>query len=477
MRRMLQAGLLAVCVGVSFDAVAQPLVSTPQDRNTLAVTIYNNGIGLVRETRRIDLPKGGRVRLDFRGVAPTINAASVALVAVGDPRALQVVEQAYRYDVLSPSVLTARAAGLPITLHRTHPGSGQVVPVPGTALADFTGMNPVLRTREGITFYGGSRAIGFGTLPDRWVSEPMLSWQLDARRAGMTTIDVSYLAGAMRWSADYIFVLGKQAKDPATLVGWITLVNNSGASFDNAHLAVVAGKVHLTDERDEMEGGGGLRASALKRAPEAPVAQRSTLSEYHQYDIPNSTSLPDRSSKQVTFLLSNAVRPTTRYVVDPRWWRSGGVRAGTGSKEVAQTEIRFDAKADQGLGVPMPAGMIRVFTHDSQGQPQFVGQTAIDHTPKDETVKLRIGPASEIRLYRKLMDRTRELGRSKDTVTYQLRNAKPVPVAVDVVERAGKLDHATIPATHPDAATTMFTVEVPAGGEVTWRAEYTEDWR
>ncbi|MFW5739227.1 MAG: DUF4139 domain-containing protein, partial [Myxococcota bacterium] len=136
-------------------------------------------------------------------------------------------------------------------------------------------------------------------------------------------------------------------------------------------------------------------------------------------------------------------------------------------------------KADekQGLGVPLPAGTIRVFTPDSQGLAQFVGESSIDHTPKDEMVKLRIGVAPDIRLERKLVARSR-LGRlSKDTVLYQLRNAKPVPVVVDVVERAAKLDHATIPATQPDARTTLFTVEVPAGGEVTWRAEYTEGWR
>lgn len=485
MRRRNHLHLLLAVGAVTFSgggAAAQDadvVVCTPEDRKSLAVTIYNNGIGLVRETREVRLPARGRVQLDFQGVAPTIRAPSVALSAVDAPRALEIVEQSYRYDVLSPPSLTRRAAGLPVSVHRVEPGSGKMVRVPGTALADFMGMTPVLRTDEGITFYGSSSALGFGSLPERWVSEPMLSWQLDVRQPGSRTLGVSYLAAAMKWSADYVFVLARDPAQPATLVGWITLENRSGASFENAHLAVVAGEVHLApDPTDEREGGGGVRRSAYKKAAPAPKATRSSLGEYHLYDIQNTSNLPDQSSKQVTFLVSNEVRPQTRYLIEEPYWRQGRhTRVGATSFQTAQTELRFDAKKDQGLGVPMPAGTIRVFAPDSQGTAQFVGQADIDHTPKDETVKLRIGVAPEVRLVRKLVDRS-QLGRlRKDTVSYQLRNAKPVPVEVDVMERAAKLDHASIPATHPDARTTRFTVRVPAGGEVVWRAEYTEGWQ
>lgn len=461
----------------SFAGFAQDaVVSKPADRSALSVTIYNNGIGLVRETRRVQLPKAGRVQLDFLSVAPTIRAPSVAFSAVDDPRSVSVIEQSYRYDVLDPQALTQRAAGLPIALHRVHPGTGEVVRTTGQALADFTGMTPVLRTQEGVTYYGGVASLGFGALPERWVSEPMLSWKLDVRRAGVRNLGVSYLASGMSWSADYLLVLGK-GTEPGTLVGWITLENRSGASFDNAHLAVVAGKVNLVQQ--DM---GLLRESAparamKKAAPEAPVATRSSLSEYHLYDIPNTSSLPDQSSKQVTFLVSNALRPKTRYVADDNpWWRMHDPQNGSTTTESARVELRFDAKEDQGLGVPMPAGTVRVFAQDSRGQGQLVGQASIDHTPRDETVKLRLGAAADVRLVRKLVDRSR-LGRlNKDMVSYQLRNAKAEEVEVEVIERAGKLDHATVPATHPDAKTTLFTVRVPANGAVSWQAEYTEGW-
>jgi len=460
-------------VGLAQDAV----VSKPADRSALSVTIYNNGIGLVRETRRVQLPKAGRVQLDFLSVAPTIQAPSVAFSAIDDPRSVAVIEQSYRYDVLDAQTLTRRAAGLPVSLHRVHPGTGEVVRTTGQALADFTGMTPVLRTQEGVTYYGGVASLGFGALPERWVSEPMLSWQLDVRRAGVRNLGVSYLASGMSWTADYLLVLGK-GNEPGTLVGWITLENRSGASFDNAHLAVVAGKVNLVQSEMGLLRDSRAPARSMKKsAPEAPVATRSSLSDYHLYDIPNSSSLPDQSSKQVTFLVSNALRPKTRYVADDNgWWRMHEPESGSTTSESARVELRFDAKEDQGLGVPMPAGTVRVFAQDSRGQGQLVGEAPIDHTPRDETVKLRIGAASDIRLVRKLVDRKR-LGRlSKDMVSYQLRNAKSEEVEVEVIERAGKLDHATAPATHPDARTTLFTVRVPAGGAVSWQAEYTEGW-
>jgi hypothetical protein len=469
---------LVLSVTWNTDAAAQSdaVVSSVDDRTDLAVTIYNHGIGLVRESRRVKLSRRGQVRLDFRGVAPTIRAPSVALAALGDPRGVGVIEQSYRYDVLSPDSLTSRAAGLSVSLQRVHPGTGSVVRVPGEVLADFKGMTPVVRTAEGITYYGGPSALGFGALPERWVSEPMLSWLLDVRRAGDHVLGVSYLAGGMSWSADYLLVLGKQPGDPGTLVGWITLENRSGASFDNARLAVVAGTVNEVEEQEEPRDEAVVLS--YKSAPAGPQATRSALADYHLYDIPNATSLPDQSSKQVTFLASNAVRPNTRYVMDASaWWRSGDPERGATTTETARVELRFEAKADQGLGVPMPAGNFRVFARDRRGQGQFIGQSPIGHTPRDETVKLRIGAASDLRLERRLMAKQRFGRLTKDTVSYRLRNAKPVAVEVEVVEQAAKLDHATIGATHPDARTTLFTVKVPAGEEVVWQAEYTEGWQ
>ena len=165
MRRKLLHVLVAVGVLTFFGRGvaaqdANAVESTPKDRKSVAVTIYNNGIGLVRETREVRLPKRGRVQLDFQGVAPTIRAPSVALSTENAPRAVKVVEQSYRYDVLSPTSLTRRAAGLPVSVHRIEPGSGKMVRVPGTALANFKGMTPVLRTAEGITYYPNVRRAG-----------------------------------------------------------------------------------------------------------------------------------------------------------------------------------------------------------------------------------------------------------------------------------------------------------------------------
>ncbi len=308
------------------DATAQAnhaLTSTPKDRSALALTIYNNGIGLVRERRHVELTKRGRVQLNFHGVAPTIKAPSVALTATDAPDAMDVAEQSYRFDVLSPQTLAARSVGLPISIHRTNPGSGDVVKVAGSVLADFQGNHPVLRTGEGITYYRDALAMGFGSLPENWVSEPMLSWQLRVRQPGAHELGVSYLAGGMSWSADYVLVLGKKKETPSTMVGWITLVNRSGMSFENAHLAVVAGQVNRVEETPKRPPPA-MRPRLDSRLADSPKASRSKLSEYHLYHLPNATTLDNRSSKQVTFLLTNSLRPQLRYVVGERRWRFSG---------------------------------------------------------------------------------------------------------------------------------------------------------
>jgi hypothetical protein len=444
------------------------------------VTIYNNGLGLVREKRKVRFDRKGRAVVDFTDVAPSIIAPSVALVADPRPTSFRIVEQTYRYDVLSPSTLLGRAAGSALSLLRINLENGGMDRVSGTALADVSQNGiPVLQTSEGITYYERYSAIGFSQLPARWSSRPSLSWLLDVRERGETGLAVSYLSRGMQWSADYVFVLGSTPQHPSELVGWITLVNRSGVGFNGAHLAVVAGKVNVVDGwRPQSGEESGHRDRMLKSAPAAPRATRSALAEYHLYDIPDTTDLPDQSSKQVTFLSSDRVHPSMRYILDdPPYWRPDRTRRGATSFESAETELRFDVKEEQGLGVPMPSGTIRVFARDRQGVPQLVGQSSIEHTPRDETIKIRLGPASDIRLVRKLMDRS-SLGRlHKDTVSYRVRNAKPYPVQVDVTERSAKLDHATLPATHPDARTTVFTVSVPAEGEITWRAEYTEGWQ
>lgn len=468
---------LALCGLALAQQATQPAVvsasASPSDRRSLTVTIYNNRFALVRDVRQVELTHG-RVSLQFNEVSPSIQPASVSL-NVGPKRgAARVIEQGYRYDVLSPKTLGQRADGSTVTVHRVHPGTGEIGKVRGQALAQFSGNVPVLRTDEGITFYSSPNAIGFDRLPDRWSSQPSLTWLLDVKQPGPITFDVAYLTQGMTWQADYVLTLGRGPSDAASLVGWITLANNTSLGYSDAHLAVVAGKVNRVSGLLEAEEDSGVdRRVYLKGAEKPARAERSSLADYHLYDLPGRTDLPARSSKQVTFLTTNRLHPRTHYVAEPWYWddESSG---GTVSSPV-ETELRFDVKESEGLGVPMPQGSVRVFMPDSVGLDQFVAEQQVLATPRDETVKLRLGPAQNVRLTRVLMDRSTTYQHKVDRIQYRLRNHERTAVTVEVRERDGELVRSGVQATHPDAATTVFELRVPAGGDLRWEAEFKEE--
>ncbi len=485
MRRPLACGLIVAAwaiqapradAQVAARAPAQPsaATATAADRSSVAVTIYNDGFALVRDQRKVEV-KRGRVALQFEDVSPSIQPASVSLTL--GPRAgmARVLEQGYRYDVLSPRVLSQRADGSTLTVHRVNPGTGEVARVRGVALAQFSGSAPVLRTDEGITFYSSYQSIGFERLPDRWSSRPSLTWLLDVRQPGAATVDVAYLTHGMSWSADYVLTLGRGSSDAASLVGWITLVNGTGLGYADAHLAVVAGKVHRVSGgmggEDDAESDDRERYDKKSAAPAR--ATRSSLAEYHLYDLPGKTELPARSSKQVTFLSTSRLHPRTHYVAEAQGW--GDEPRGATQSGPVEAELRFDVKESEGLGVPMPGGRVRVFVPDSQGREQFVAERAVVATPRDETVKLRLGPAPKVRLSRVLMDRVTSFQVREDRIQYRVRNLDAVPVTVEVRERDGALVRSSVPASRPDAATTVFEVQVPAGGELRWEAEFKEE--
>jgi len=467
-------GLLSsAAIASAQPAPPEAAVTNPADRRSLAVTIYNDRFALVRDVRQVEL-KRGRVALQFNDVSPSIQPASVSL-SLGPKRgAARVIEQGYRYDVLSPSTLGQRADGSTVTVHRVHPGTGEIGRVRGQALARFSGTVPVLRTDEGITFYSSPQAIGFDRLPDRWSSRPSLTWLLEVAQPGPTTFDVAYLTQGMTWQADYVLTLGRQPADAASLVGWITLANNTSVGYPDAHLAVVAGKVNRVSGMLEADEEGGERF-AMKKSAEAPArAERSSLADYHLYDLPGRTELPARSSKQVTFLATSRLHPRMHYIAEPWGW-SDEDAAGATRTEPVHTELRFDVKESEGLGVPIPEGSVRIFMPDSMGRDQFVAEQRVIATPRDETVKLRIGPAQNVRLTRVLMDQSTSFQRRVSRIQYRLRNHDRVEVTVEVREHEGELVQSNVQAAHPDAATTVFEVRVPAGGDLRWEAEFKEE--
>ena len=474
------AVLVAGPIARAAPGAAPPATPVPcdlGDRKSVSVTIYNSHVALVRELRTVRLAKPGRANIAFTEISPSIIPASVTVAVKPQPNAVRVLEQTYRYDILSPRGLAQAADGAALSIHRVDPGSGEIKTVRAQALASFSGQGdaPVVRSPEGITFYGSFQSLGFDKLPDRWSSHPSLAWLVDVRAMGTADLDVAYLTRNMDWAADYVLTLPRNPAEHASLHGWITLSNRSGISFDSAHVAVVAGRVHITPDLTRNVVLAGALAETTAAKDEAAKAVRSSLAEYYLYDLPGATQLPDQSSKQVAFLPSASVHVRTRYLANTQQkWRSADLVRGTTVTEPANLELQFDLTQAEGLGVPMPAGTVRVFAPDSHNDVKLVGDCAVEHTPRDETVKLAVGVTSDVSLTRALIDRTRTFGHRRDRVSYRLTNPHPTEISVEVHDNQGELVSANQPATHPDAATTVFNVRVPAHGQVRWQAEFQE---
>ncbi|WP_231638955.1 DUF4139 domain-containing protein [Sphingomonas profundi] len=441
--------------------VAQP-ANLPDPARTaqgdLSVTIYNNDVALVQDTRTLSLP-GGRSQQGFPDVSARIRPETVGIAAAG----VAVVEQNFDYDLLSPSSLMEKAVGETITLVRTNPGTGaetreraKVLAVNGGVVLQIGERIEVLRD-DGLPV----RAI-FDRVPESLRARPTLSVTLDAQRGGARPVTLSYLTAGLGWSADYVALFDEKA-GTIDVQGWVTLRNATGTSFANARTLLVAGEVG--------DGGNGTdygrpRAAPMRRAG-TETAAREQLGDFYLYPLAERTMIADKQTKQVSFLDVKGAPASSGYEYRNEW---------NGSSEQANSAasvLRFSSAAKGGLGDALPAGTVRVYVRDSRGQAQFTGENRIDHTPQGSTLSIRTGDAFDVKVQPTVQARER-IGpaRWRTTMRYVLTNAKARPVTVDLVQ-AGvpwwwtdtKLTAESLNSVPHDADTVRWQVPVPANGE------------
>jgi hypothetical protein len=439
--------------------------STEQDQKDLAVTVYNSNIALVRDVRRIKLP-GGVVDLRYMDIAAAVNPATVHIASLTAPKELTVLEQNYEYDLLSPQKLLQKYVGKELTLVRvrTENMSTREEPVKATLLAYNEG--PVWKVGDQIiTGMGADRYI-FPSVPENLYSKPTLVWLLDNRHAGEHTVEASYLTNQVNWNSDYVLTIGAEQK-AADLNGWVTIVNNSGTAFKNAMLQLVAGELHRVYERRDMA----VMGRAMKAA-EAPAAQfaEEGISEYHLYTLERRTNIQDKETKQISLLSSTGVNIEKVFEVNgQQFYYHNRHRPGQPFKDPVQVRIKFKNAQANALGIPLPAGTVRVYQGDSKGRVQFVGEDRIDHTPKDETLDLHIGNAFDVVAERKQTDYV-ALAPNHHELAFEiaLRNHKAEPITVIVNEPIGgdwRMIDSTFKWEKTAAWAARFTVPVPANGE------------
>ncbi len=462
------APLIAAILVSTWAALARAqstVTSTSKDQKELAVTVYNSNIALVRDVRHIHLPEG-TIDLRYMDIAAQVNPATVHMVSLTAPKELNVLEQDYEYDLLSPEKLLQKYVGKELTLVRviSENNSTKEVPVKALLLADNEG--PVWKVGDEIITGMGADRYVFPDLPENLYSKPTLVWLLDNRRAGEQTVEASYLTNQMNWNADYVLTVHSDQKS-ADLNGWVTVVNQSGASFNNAQLQLVAGQLNrVTPPAPRPQQ---FAMKALAAAP-PPQFEQEALSEYHLYTLERRTNIQNNETKQISLLDAAGAAIEKVFEVDGQsYYFLSAQSPGEPVKEPVKVFIKFKNAEANSLGIPLPEGTVRVYQGDSKGRVQFIGEDRIDHTPKDETVSLHIGNAFDVVAERKQTDYQR-LGSHNVEVEYEisLRNHKPEPITVLVNEPIGgewTMLSSTFKYEKTAAFAAQFTVPVAANSE------------
>ena len=404
------------------------------DQTDLAVTVYNSNIALVRDVRQLTLPSGN-FRLKFMDIAATVNPATVHFRSLTDPEKLAVIEQNYEYDLLEPAKLLHKYVGKEVTLIRSYQenSSTKHEEIKAILLSDNNG--PVWKIGNDIITGMFAESYRFPEVPANLYDRPTLLMSLDNSGARKHQIEASYLASNLSWNSDYVLTIARDDK-AADLDGWVTLANNSGTAFHNARLQLVAGDLNRlpVGRNDVME-----MRTMTKAVPAAPNFQQESFSEYHLYSLSRRTSVEDKETKQISLLQGSGVPVEKVFVVNGQnSYYHNQYNPGSSQKDPVMVFYKFKNEEKAGLGMPLPAGNLRVYQKDSKGGVLFIGEDRIDHTPKDETVTVHIGNAFDVIAERKQTDYKRI-----DTHVWEmefeitLRNHKESPITVEVNEPIG----------------------------------------
>lgn len=413
MKKTLLSTLLAASTAVF--ATAQP-----------ALTIYNQNFAVVRERVPLDL-KAGENTVNFAGATRMLEPDSVVLRDPTGKVALRVLEQSYRADTLAQGFLLQLNEGKEIDFAvrdqngRENLVRGKIIRsgyAPGANSAE----TPIIEVEGKLRFSLPGQPI-FPALSDQGVLKPTLAWQIGVDQPAKLEAELGYVTAGFSWQAAYNLIAPEKG-DTVDIVGWVTVSNTSGQSFTNAALKLMAGDVQKVQPAPRMYKDAMVRAEAFSMAA-APVTEKA-FDEFHLYSLPRPVTLRDRETKQVELMRATKVKAPIVYVYDGQ----------QNTTKVAVTR-EFKNSDENGLGLPLPKGRTRFYRKDdSDGRIEFVGEDNIDHTAKNEMVRVKTGDAFDIVGERKMADRSSSKfqGRAEQVFEIKLRNHKATPVDVKVVE-------------------------------------------
>jgi hypothetical protein len=468
-RTRLLAGMIAA--GFLSAAMAAPQderLTTRADQRDVAVTIYNENLALVKDGRRVRLDRGAN-QLVWREVSAQMRPETALLRNVSNPAGLKLVEQNFDFDLLTPQKLLEKYVGREVTVISVNPATGAEKRENATVLATNGGV--VLKFADRIET-GVPGRLAFSGVPDNLRDKPTLVIALSNASAGEQNLELSYLTGGLSWKADYVAELNEK-DDRLDINGWVTLSNRSGTAYPSAKLQLVAGDVNLVQE--ELARGRPVPLMAKSAMAEAADMSQEALFEYHLYTLERPTTIADNQTKQVALMSAAAVPVKKELLFEGQDYYYSGQYGELGQKLKAAVFVEF-ANKGEGLGIPLPKGVVRVYKKDSKGNAQFIGEDRIDHTPKNESVRLKLGDAFDVTADRKQTDFKKLGGTSRYNYVFEsayqhtINNAKSEAVTVKVSEPMPG-DWQVLSESHPHtkaaANTAVWTVTVPAEGKTT----------
>lgn len=449
-------------------AIAGPALAQSA-QGDVSVTIYNEQLALIQDTRTLQLPNG-RTKVEFPDVSAQIRPETVSLAGAG----IGIVEQNFDYDLLSPDKMMAKAVGQTITLVRTNPATG----------AETREQAKVLAANGGIVLQIGNRIevlrddglpvrVVFDKVPDNLRARPTLSVTLQSAQAGSIPARLSYLTPGLGWKADYVALFDEKAQT-IDVQGWVTLTNNTGTTFSNAKTLLVAGLVNQVNQNryggyPQPQYGGGMDTAGTESAA------RGKLGDYYLYPLAERTTIANAQTKQVGFLDVAAVPAKKAYQYVSQWLQV------TPQPMSASSVLKFSSSANGGLGDALPAGTVRVYMRDAQGNPQFVGENSIGHTPMGSALSVKTGEAFDVKVATNVVKRERlSSSRWVTSMSYTLTNAGDKAVTVDLAQDGlwgdVRIKDQSREGKRISADRVEWSVPVPANGSVTVTATFDSRW-
>ncbi len=443
--------------------------SLAADQIGMRVTVYNNNLGLIKDTRNVQLAKG-RGELRFMDVAAQIIPETVHVKSINLPNAFSILEQNYEYDLINANKLLDKYVGRKIKLIDWNKFQDRKETVEAVLLSNNNGQ--IYKIGEEI-YLGHPGYKVLPRIPENLIAKPTLTWLYENASEKPHQLEVSYLTNNINWKADYIVMLNED-DSAADLSGWVTLDNKSGATYKDARLKLVAGQVNRV-EPAALDGR--MYAMRAEKGIRAPQFQEKSFFEYHIYNLQRKTTLKNKQTKQVSLLEAGGVKISKELLVYGQTGYFTRQYQANIPKQPVSVYIKFKNSKDNNLGMPLPAGIMRLYKQDEDGSQEFIGEDKVEHTPKDEEVRLKIGQAFDVVAERVQTDYRRVSTRLHESEwRISLRNHKEEAVSIGVIEPLYG-NWSVISSSHRyrkiDAFTIRFDVKVLPDGEekLTYRVQ------